>query len=96
MEDRVARLEANCAGCPIRLVDVVKHQEDITALKVSLGRMEEMLDNINHWIHNGGNPAETEIRLRRLEQWRYFMIGAGATASVVFSGAIAALAILGR
>lgn len=61
-----------------------------TELQVQFGRIEEKLDSILHWMHNGGN---TEVRIRHLEQWRSFTAGVVALASIVFT---VALVILGR
>ncbi len=66
----------------------------IADLRVSSGRMEEMLSDIKHWMHNGGNPVAVEGRVRRLEQWRAFLVGAGALASVIMTAAIVLVATL--
>lgn len=62
-----------------------------TELQVQFGRIEEKLDSILHWMHNGGNPGETEKRVRHLEQWRSFTAGVVALASIVFTVALVVL-----
>lgn len=81
MEDRLARLEA-------RLDRLEKND---TELMVQGARTEAKVDSILHWMHNGGN---TEGRLRRLEQWRSFIVGALALANIV--GIVALAVFAGR
>lgn len=74
-------MEDRLARLEDRVSDLIE-QSATTAQKV---------DDVLHWIHNGGNPKGTEVRIRHLEQWRSFMAGVVALASIVFTVALVVL-----